>query len=167
MATYKKITEATISSTVNSITISSIPNIYSSLKLIFAGKINSADNTMYIRTNSSSSATYRWTRLRTVNTGTEMFQQSGATEAYIYDGAGSNAISNNFVPCEILLMNNTAAAGARSGMVKAGVPVYTGTQSTMLSSLTFPSGAGITIITMYGYSGDFISGTRYQLYGLS
>ena len=124
--TYNNIATQTLSSATRSITFSSIPAIYTDLKIVFVGTIESSSDYVEITFNGTTSG-YSWTR---------------------FSGDGSSATSSN-VTSNTKWVPNFPLAGSTTIPMLITTDIFSYTGSTFKSGLMETSadtnGAGLTI----------------------
>lgn len=158
MSTYTPIATQTLSSTSAAITFSSIPQGYTDLVLVIAGKNSSSTYSPYIQFNGDTSTNYSSTNLygdgtsaasnRSTSTATAYFGSLGATQ-------GNAVISiNNY-------SNSTTYKTSLIRINDAGFRVYA-------NAMLWRSTAAITSVNILNESpGTFAAGSTFSLYGIA
>jgi hypothetical protein len=157
VSTYTPIASQTLSTSAPSVTFSSIPQGYTDLVLVVAGKNSSSTYSPYIQFNGDTSTNYSITNLygdgsaavsnRTSTTATAYFGSLGATQG--------NAI--------VQIQNYSNATTYKTALIRingAGFRVYG-------NVMLWRSTAAITSVTVFNESpGTFASGSTFSIYGI-
>jgi len=158
MSTYTPIATQTLTSTASSVTLSSIPQGYTDLVLVVAGKNSSSTYSPYIQFNGDTSTNYSITSLygdgsnaasaRASNTATAYFGSLGATQV--------NAI--------VQIQNYSNTTTYKTALIRINAADFRVYASVML----WRSTAAITSLTVFNESpGTFASATTFSLYGIA
>ena len=157
MSTYTPIASQTLGSATSSVTFTSIPQGYTDLVLVVAGKNSSSTYSPYIQFNGDTGTNYSITNLygdgstatsnRSSSTATAYFGSLGATQG--------NAI--------VQIQNYSNSTTYKTALIRindAGFRVYA-------NVMLWRSTAAITSLTVFNESpGTFASGTTFSIYGI-
>ena len=164
--TYEAIAQFTLTGTANPVTFTSIPQTYTDLVIVQTARDDYADisDGTVIRFNGDSGSNYSMTQLR---------------------GNGSSATSTRYSSETYLRFPNDVVAGATSASGTVGVAIYqimnysnTTTYKTTLARANvagsgtnavvglWRSTAAITQVSFIGYSGSYVTGSTFTLFGI-
>jgi len=167
--TYVALAKTVLTGTQATVTFSSIASTYTDLVVLINARGDDATDisTMYVRINGDTGANYSYTRLFSFGTAVNSDRagnQSNFASAGFYNA--STSTSNTFSNVEFYLPSYTASIkkiissssaveinSTSSGVNGAGASLYGST--TAISSLTIVNN-----------SGNFVSGSRFDLYGI-
>jgi hypothetical protein len=157
MSTYTPIASQTLASTASSVTFSSIPQGYTDLVLVVAGKNSSSTYSPYIQFNGDTGTNYSITNL--YGTGSAAASTRSSSTATAYFGSLGATQGNAIVQIQNY-SNSTTNKTALIRINDAGFRVYA-------SVMLWRSTAAITSLTVFNESpGTFASGTTFSIYGI-
>lgn len=159
---------ATINNTSNQITFNSISGSYKNLYLVGRGLMsNTANDSMYMRVNNSSSNIYNWNAFRasgsstvTMNSGAE--QTEWGTGAF-YQVLGSTGDSDDYLTNFNFVFPNYSDASLKGGYYNIAKSGNTG-GAMCYGNVRWSSTAAVTRIDLYANANNWKQGTLY-LYG--
>lgn len=163
MSTYQPIASVTLSSAQSSVTFSGIPQTYTDLVVVLSVKGTASGNDIDVsgQFNSDTGSNYSWTRI--YGTGSAAGSQRGSSVAYLRIGnmAGSGYSSYSPMILNVQNYSNTTTFKTMLGrpnnpdrIVDAYVNLWRNT-------------AAITSFTVSASSGNFDTGSTFNLYGVA
>jgi hypothetical protein len=170
-STYQLISSTTLTSSVATVTLSSIPSTFTDLVVKFMARTDASGFTndpMGLRFNGVTTSNYAYTFLRGdgSGSGTTYSPMTTETSGYVALINASTATSNTFSNGEVYIPNYTSSTQKPSSAFTAmennsstayvTVTANLGTATTAISSITFLSRNGA----------NFISGSSFYLYGI-
>ena len=168
MASYKFISNYTASGTVANITFSSIPQTYTDLLLVFAGRFSLSAQAQIVRLQfNDSSSGYSFKYLEAYGAGISAGNTFGGG-AYIYGGYvnGTNATSSVFTSNTIYIPNYTSSYN-KSVNIEATAESQSVTGYTNSIGGLWSNTAAITSLTLTPDTGSFTQYSTAHLYGIS
>lgn len=167
--TYTLITSNTLSTTTASVTFSSIPQTYNDLVLKISARADTVDTNVniFMRLNGDTGANYnslQYGYYTSGNNQNENFNRTNMGDNGPW-AAGANILTNMFGANEAYFSNYTAAqfqVMATQGQVENN----SSSGWAMTTSGQYRGSAAITSILMYPYSGNFVAGSTFWLYGI-
>lgn len=166
--TYNLIASNTLSSSAASVTFSAIPSTYTDLVLRVSSRSDNATiyETMKITYNNNTSAIYSTTRLIDDSSGTvTSTRQTGRTNFNDPYNSGTSATSNTFSSVEIYVPSYTVSQNKPISVFAVGENNATDAAISVRANL-FSSTAAISSIEIANFSGNFVSGSSFFLYGI-
>lgn len=170
--TYVAIAKTVLTGTQATITLSSIPSTYTDLVLLYSARTNSADqrNDVKIQINSLTTG-YTDTVVYAETTTPASFRDVGATLDRIYNWAGTNganSTSNTFTNVELYFPNY---AGSTKKVVSATIVQENNSTTNfyyilMAQANLVDTTSAISSLTITSNTGSFVSGCRFDLYGI-
>jgi len=168
--TYVAIAKTVLTTTQSSITLNSIPSTYTDLLLVVSARNDSASvgiENIRLRPNNSTSLVYSFTIGYSSPPNGASTNSSGNNNINIYGNPGGSTTANTFGNIEIYIPNYTSSTNK---------PIsYTSVGENNDATMTFANviGAGlwsdtttISSIVLQSSSGSFVSGSRFDLYGI-
>ena len=148
----------------SSVTISAIPSTYSLLKISFNGETSAATSQfLQLQANSDSGANYDYVNVS--NTGNSSAQATAA--AYIC-GISSSSSTSRMSPCVIEIPAYADTTFFKGG---TGISGYWASGSGVLASNNYTwdwkSTSAITTLTFTPQSGNFVTGSKFYVYGFN
>lgn len=168
--TYVKIADTVLTSNQNTITFSSINSTYTDLLLKWSARGTAIANTVnpFLRLNGQTSNIYSRTVVYATGTGgTGSGRTSNTDRIYMPAVPAANATANAFGNSELYLPSYTASQDKP-------VSIFTSTEynsatvdeNINLIAGLFRSTSAISSITITPFTGDFVSGSSFYLYGI-
>lgn len=159
--TYIPISTTTLSSGVQTVTISSIPQTYTDLVLVISAQQTPAPNTTYLRFNGNSAPNYYQTFLTSSGTTVTYTRYLDFTYFSEYNGISSHdgVSANIYHIFNYALTTEYKTITARTGTGTIGIDLYTGTYAP-------GSNFNITSLTYGTTVGTLITGSTFTLYGI-
>ncbi len=167
--TYQLIASNTLSSSAASVTFSSIPATYTDLVLKLSTRTDLADTSVNIftRLNGDTATNYSITRVANYgggvdsdrNTSQVRFNQAPWSE-------GTNLTANTFANSEMYIPSYTASQNKPLSVFDAVENDSATTAYVIATASLWRNTAAITSIEMLPYSGNFVSGSSFFLYGI-
>ncbi len=156
-ATYTPIASVTLGANAPSVTFSSIPQTYTDLILVFQGITTAATTeNIWCTYNSDSSSLYSWTRVVGDGSSASSARSSGQTYQIIADTDLNQMNSiTHFMNYSNTTTNKTAISRSNSSGLRASLYVD-----------LYRSTSAISSITLTMSSGNFASGSTFNLYGI-
>ena len=155
--TYEPIAKQTVGTATATVTLSSIPQTYTELILVFQGITTAATTeNIYCTYNSDSSSLYSWTRI--VGDGSSASSTRATTQTYqIIADTDLNQMNSitHFMNYSNTTTNKTAISRSNSSGLRASL--YAG---------LYRSTNAISSITLTMSSGNFATGSTFTLYGI-
>ena len=156
--TYEPISTQTVSGTSTStITFSSIPQTYTDLVLVINGQ-TSADVDIFVRFNSDTATNYSYTVMQG--------NGSSAVSSRVSNSTGWSTTSGNpslgFTTYITNIFNYTNATTFKTSITRTNTNDRTGA----IASIWRATPAAITTVNVLVYSGYFIAGSTFTLYGI-
>lgn len=164
--TYELITSQTLSSSVSTVTFSSIPNTFTDLKLVISARTDKAvpysEPIQGYFNGSNANLTYRRLYYSSGSVGSD----SGTTGFFgIADSAQQTA--STFGNSEAYIPNYASSNYKSFSTDSVSESNAANDYQSQLTASLWSSTAAITSITLYGtYSGNFVSGSTFYLYGI-
>lgn len=166
--TYTLIASNVLSSSAASVTFSTIPSTYTDLLLRLSTRTDLADTSVNIYTtfNGDTATNYSGTFVQGNGVGTA--SNRGTSQTYLPVGPwsqGTNYTSDVFASDELYIPSYTAAQNKPVGGFAVAENNATGGHDIAYAGL-WRNNAAITSMTMTPYSGNFVSGSSFYLYGI-
>lgn len=161
-ATYAPIASTTLSASASSVSFSSIPQTYTDLILIIISA-GTAVNDPLLRFNSDSGSNYSYTGL-TGNTSTASSVRASSQTAVSlnYFGSDSTSLGDNARRIDIMSYSNTSIY--KTVFTRGGRAT---TDGIAILANAWRSTSAITTLTLTPGSGSYISGSTFNLYGVT
>lgn len=168
METYTPIASTTLSASATGVTFSGIPQTYKDLIIKISVRHDSASvaNNLWVTFNGSGAANYSYIQL--IGNGSTSTSNRGSAIARLVAQSGmvaNNATSNTFSNTEIYIPNYALSshkvASADVGSENNAVEAYR-TVNAFLRSVSDP----ISSVELFPPSGNFLSGSTFDLYGI-
>jgi hypothetical protein len=168
---YELISTTTLSSNTNTVTLSSIPATYKHLRLILTGRssfANTGTSNVFMRMNGDSSSSY-WHHLLEVQSSSAYNSNPGSTQTQARIGITSqnNSTAGYWGGIQIEMPDYTSTNKYRVARVSSRMDTDTGTAFMDYGSALYISTAALSSVSFYLDQGDWISGSRFSIYGLS
>ena len=164
--TYESIATQTLGSAAASVTFSSIPSTYTDLVLVCSNlKCSVGSNNVYVRFNSDTGSNYSYTMLS--GNGTTAFSVRGTSLTYNYFGGydtGVDATNPTTVITSIMNYSNTTTN--KTTLTRFGVINASGGGETHSIVNLWRSTSAINTILIYPFSGNWLTGSVFSLYGI-
>jgi hypothetical protein len=157
-STYEPIQTTTLSSAIDNVTFSSIPNTYTDLVIVANSKnVTSNANYLGFRYNSDSGSNYGYVYL--LGSGTTVASGVGTTQSFGRYGNGSTA---NFEVSFLNIFNY-----ANTNVFKTSISQSNAVASYAISyTSTWRSTSAITSVQLFTDAGNWAIGSVFTLYGL-
>lgn len=170
--TYVAIAKTVLTGTQLTVTFSSIPQTYTDLLLTCSARSDFSPSyslQIRVRPNSNSASEYSLTRLNGDGSTATSNRSSSSAQWLIYGALnGASSTSNTFASSELYLPNYTGSTnkvGSATGVVEGNTT--TAGQTSMHAIATLLSNtAAITSLELQASDGSFVSGSRFDLYGI-
>ena len=166
--TYTLISSNVLGSSAASVTFSSIPATYTDLVLKFSSRSDNATiyETVKITYNNNTSSIYSTTRLIADSTGTVTSTRQ-ASRANFNDpyNNGTSSTSNTFSNVEIYVPSYTANQNKPISVVGVAENNSADSGIRIIADL-FGSTTAISSIEIANFSGNFVTGSSFYLYGI-
>lgn len=167
--TYTFISSNTLISDTTLVIFSNIPTSYTDLLLTISARVNSATtgSSGGIYFNSIQGTSYSMTKLSGSGSVANSQRESYTDAIEIGVSVGANATSNIFSNSEIYIPNYTSSIKKQTSSFGAGENNATAAIVSITAGLTQIT-SSITSLTIYdrGFSGKFVSGSSFYLYGI-
>ena len=166
--TYTLISSNTLSSSAASVTFSSIPSTYTDLVLKLSTRTDLADTSVNIYTtfNGDTATNYSGTRVANYAGGADSARNSNQTKFSLGPWSeGTNLTANTFANSELYIPSYTASQN-KPVSVNDAVENNATSAYVIATANLWRNTAAITSITMAPYSGNFVSGSSFYLYGI-
>lgn len=169
-SSFESIATVTLSSTQNTVTLSSIPSTYQHLQIRILAKCtasNFGNMDAYLRLNSDSGSNYADHFLRGTGSAVQASSDTSATRAYFTNLADST-YSNIYAASIIDILDYASTSKYKTLRTFSGVEQNTtgGEGRIYLYSGLWMSASATTSISFTPLSGDFSSGSTFALYGI-
>lgn len=168
--TYTAIAKTVLTGNQTTVTFSNISNSYKDLLIFISCRSDLAatDDNLSIRLNNSSSTVNSWTNIQVQASVVSSNRNSGFNRNYLTDSfTGANATASTFGVVKIYLPNY---AGATS-KVFSSIGVAPNNSSSLNMGVTaslWQATTAVSSIVIFPESGpNFVSGSRFDLYGIS
>jgi hypothetical protein len=156
-----KISQTVVSTATPSVTFSSIPGTYTSLKIVFTGQASGSVTDVNLQFNGDTASNYSWVQ----SLATPTFASSSGSGTSIHAAiltASSAAPAATSEDCTI-----AGYAGAVFGKnVNCSYTVFNGGLVIGANNGEWSSTAAITSVTVFPTAGNFVTGTTVTLYGV-
>ena len=167
-STYTLISSNVLASSAASVTFSAIPSTYTDLVLRLSTRTDKVDTSVniYTRFNGDTASNYSITRVANYGGGTDSARNSSQvrfTQAPWSEG--TNLTANTFANSEMYIPSYTASQNKPLSVFDAVENNATSAYVIATASL-WRNTAAITSIEMLPYSGNFVSGSSFYLYGI-
>lgn len=168
-ATFQIISSTVLTTTTASVTFSSIPQTYKDLMVYIVGATNLADTNvnLYVRLNGDGSANYSSIQMSYYGTGANYNINSGSSQFTNGPWASGTTMTAN------MFASNTMYIPNYTNSFNKQIPVYGGLASSSVRSYAIDTATSyrgtspITSILIQGYSGSFVAGSSFYLYGIA
>jgi hypothetical protein len=169
-STYTLISSNILTSTTASVTFSSIPATYTDLVLRLSTRTDLADTSVNIYTtlNGDTATNYSATRLANYAGGADSARNSN--QVRFSQGPwseGTNLTASTFANSELYIPSYTASQNKPVSSFDAVENNSASTAYVIATASLWRNTAAITSVTMAPYSGNFVSGSSFYLYGIS
>lgn len=161
------ISRTTLTTTAASVTFSSIPQTYQTLKLVVSARTNYASALDYIWMRFNTDSGNNYTRRTILGDGTNVASSNATQSGIATSGTGANATSNTFGSFEQVIPNYSLAAN------KAISSDETNENNATLGHLILQAGlwsntSAVSSVLFVPVNGTaFVSGSTFSLYGVS
>ncbi len=167
--TYSLIASNTLGSSAASVTFSAIPNTYTDLIVKLSTRTDLADTSVNIYTtfNGDTATNYSGTRVAYYAGGVDTQRSSNAVR--FSQGpwsAGTNLTATTFANSELYIPSYLASQNKSVNSFDAVENNNATTAYVITTANLWRNTAAITSITMAPYSGNFVSGSSFFLYGI-
>jgi hypothetical protein len=168
-STYTLISSNVLSSSAASVTFSAIPSTYTDLVLRLSTRTDLADTSVniYTRFNGDTASNYSITRVANYAGGPDSARNSSQvrfTQAPWSEG--TNLTANTFANSELYIPSYTASQNKPLSVFDAVENNNATTAYVIATASLWRNTAAITSIEMLPYSGNFVSGSSFYLYGI-
>ena len=166
--TYTLISSNVLSSSAASVTFSAIPSTYTDLVLRLSTRTDLADTSVniYTRFNGDTATNYSTTRVANYAGGVD---SARSTSQVRFNQApwseGTNLTSNTFANSEMYIPSYTASQNKPLSVFDA-VENNAASAYVIATASLWLNTAAITSIEMLPYSGTFVSGSSFYIYGI-
>lgn len=165
--TYTKIASQTLGSAASSVTFSSIPATYTDL-VVVVNAATAVNTPLYMKPNSNSSSVYSTTWMigngSSASSGRYNQAALGGAGVLIDNYGGGQGFPSDFSGMvKYDIMNYSNSTTFKTILARAG----TATNWTVLSVNLFASTTAISSLYLYPYTGNFASGSTFNLYGIA
>ena len=166
--TYELISSNVLASSAASVTFSAIPSTYTDLVLRLSTRTDLADTSVniYTRFNGDTATNYSTTRVANYAGGVD---SARSTSQVRFNQApwseGTNLTSNTFANSEMYIPSYTASQNKPLSVFDA-VENNAASAYVIATASLWRNTAAITSIEMLPYSGNFVSGSSFYLYGI-
>jgi hypothetical protein len=166
--TYKAIASQVLSSSTASVTFSSIPSTYTDLVLKVSSRtdVASVSSSFYIYYNSTSVSSGSYTFIQGNGASAVSGRDSAQTWAYLAGTGGSSVTANTFAASEFYIPNYASAVAHQAVGFDATENNATTGYLRFAASL-FGASTAITSLIIAANSANFVSGSRFDLYGIT
>lgn len=169
--TYTAIASQILSTTAASVTFSSIPGTYTDLVLKVSSRTNGATTSQSVTINFNGSVTGYSLTWIVADGGTTpaSARYSSIGQSYPFYSDSASATTNTFGSADIYIPNYTAAINKAISSISATENNATGSGTAYLHATgsLWQNTAAITSIVLAPGAGSFISGSRFDLYGIT
>jgi hypothetical protein len=166
-ATYTPIASITLGATASSVTFSSIPSTYTDLVLISSVYSDTNDVGLYIRYNSDTASNYSYTYLEGNNSNAAVSgRASSQDKIYFQFSTGIPSTTGVYIPTIINVMNYSNTTTNKTLVARSQGRRNDAAASVSLVTGLWRSTAAITSINLALSSGNFASGSTFNLYGI-
>ena len=162
-ATYTPIASITLGANAPSVTFNSIPQTYTDLVLVSIYGNSTLDTSGWLRFNSDSGSNYSWTYLLGDGSGAYSGRFSNQTYTTL-DGAGAGTTINTGIQAISHIMNYSNSTTNKTVLTRDNNGATY--KSVELKVGLWRSTAAITSITVGGVTGNLITGSTFNLYGI-
>lgn len=167
-STYTLISSNTLTTTTATVTFSSIPATFTDLVLRLSTRTDLADTNVpiYTRFNGDTASNYSGTFVQSNGAGTASGR--GSNQTFLPTGPyseGTNYTSNVYASDELYIPSYLASQNKPVGGFAVAENNATGGHDIAYAGL-WRNTAAITTILLYPYSGNFVSGSSFYLYGI-
>ena len=164
--TYTPIATTTLSSAAASVTFSSISNSYTDLVLVASNVTASvSSNNIYIRFNSDTGTNYSYTILTGNGSITTSARVSNAN--YNFFGGYNVGVDSTFPSIMTAsIQNYSNATTNKTSLVRFGINASSTGETQAVVNL-WRSTAAINTILIYPFTGNFLPGSTFTLYGIA
>jgi hypothetical protein len=165
--TYTLISSNTLSSSAASVTFSSIPATYTDLVLRMSVRSDIADSyvNIYVSYNGNAS---NYSETYMAGNGTSAVSGRGSANPYFLQAVwseGTSWTSNTFASSELYIPNYAGSANKVASAFGAAENNATAARVTTTATL-WSNTSAISSINLQPYSGNFVSGSSFYLYGI-
>jgi hypothetical protein len=167
--TYQIITSTVLTTTTASVTFSSIPQTYKDLMVYIVAATDLADTNvnLFVRMNGDSSSNYGSQQMSYYGTGVNYNINSNRSQ---FDngpwGSGTTMTANMFASNYMYFANYTNSLNKQvsvyGGLASSSVRAYA-----VDEAVSYRGTSPITSITIPPYSGNFVAGSSFYLYGIA
>lgn len=168
-STYTLISSNVLTSSAASVTFSAIPSTYTDLVLRLSTRTDLADTSVniYTRFNGDTATNYSTTRVANYAGGVN---SARSTSQVRFNQApwseGTNLTANTFANSEMYIPSYTASQNKPLSVFDAVENNDAATAYVIATASLWRNTAAITSIEMLPYSGNFVSGSSFYLYGI-
>lgn len=156
------ISRTTLTGTAASVTFSSIPQTFQTLKLVISARADAATYDMYVNINSST-ANFSYRNL--YGSGTAAASASGSNNYIAYQDP-SSATASTFGNMEIVIPNYGGSANKAISVDTVFEDNATSARQMLLASLWSVT-SSVSSLNAYPSSGNFVANSTFSLYGVS
>jgi hypothetical protein len=167
---YKKIASQELTTTTASVVFTSIPQTYTDLMVRFTARANTADTNVnvYLRFNGDNAGVYSSRQMSWYSTATN-YNQSVSGRTQIDNGpwaTGANITSNVFA-------SNTVYVPRYTQVIPHQVSILGGINNGATNSWAIDTAGlysvsdAIVTVALFPYSGSFVAGSNFYLYGIA
>jgi hypothetical protein len=165
--TFVKIQTITVGTAVGSIDFTSIPQIYTDLKIALSGRTTQGN--VYgggaLQFNADTGSNYKWRRIRADGSVTASDNSTSATAITNWDMSGANATANVFSNIEIYIANYVLSNHKSVSIDYSGENNATEAHLGLIAGL-WSNTAAITSIKIYSAGGNISQYSSATLYGI-
>jgi hypothetical protein len=167
-STYTLISSNVLTTTTASVTFSAIPSTYTDLVLRLSTRTDLADTSenIYTTFNGDTATNYSGTRVANYNNSVDSARNS--SQVRFSQGpwsAGTNLTADTFANNEVYIPSYTASANKPVSSF-AAIENNAAAAFVIATANLWRNTAAITSVTMAPYSGNFVSGSSFYLYGI-
>jgi len=164
-ATYTPIASATLGTTADSVTFSSIPSTYTDLVVIASVGNATTSSNMLIRFNSDTASNYSQTTLAGNGSTAASNRYSNLSAIYVIEREEVSDIASTYSVSIININNYSNTTTYKSTLSRSSTP-NSSSPGTDVQAGLWRSTAAITSITFLLNTGSFTSGSTLNLYGI-
>jgi hypothetical protein len=168
VADFEPIAYSAITANTASVQFSSIPGTYFSLLLVCFSRASNTGIQYRVQINgNTSTSAHGWIQERGGAGSLDRYSTKNTNSWDIASGANSSSPSDSFGLWSMQIDNYTNSSKYKSALMRATV-TGSSTQETSFANAIFRSNDSITSINIiqYGASFEFVSGTKFALYGI-
>jgi hypothetical protein len=166
--TYVAIAKTVLTGSQADVTFSSIPSTYTDLLLTVSSRGDRAvaSETISIQFNGDTATNYSLTDIASYGSTVSSSRTTSAVKIYNLYTVGANGTSNTFGSFEVYIPNYTASTNKPVSVSLADI--YNDTATMINSGLAglWRNSSAINSIKLFPFSGNFVSGSRFDLYGI-